>query len=94
MHRLCRERHDFSIAAMILVFFKNIYIFGSNFYIVDVVFVNTHSLLLSFHPKPSFLMHEGYVLWAVQLQILKRILNCIMLKCSCVRHHLQLYNII
>jgi hypothetical protein len=62
------------MTTMVAVF----YVFGSDFYKVGVVFVNAHSLLLCFHPKPSFLMHEGYVLWAVKLQILKHILNCIM----------------
>ena len=51
------------------------------------VFMNTCSLLLCFHPKPSFSMHEGYVLWVVKLQIL-----CIMFKCSCILDHLQLYD--
>ena len=35
------------------------------------------------------IMHEGYAIWVVKLQILKQILNCIMLKYSCVLHHLQ-----
>ena len=47
-----------------------IFVFGSDFHIAGVVFVHRHSLLLCFHPKPSFLMHEGYILWAVKLQIL------------------------
>ena len=39
-------------------------------------------------------MHEGNVLWAVKLQILKQIINYIMIKCPCILHHLQLYDII
>ena len=68
--------------------------FGSNIYRAGIVFVNTRSLLLCFHPEPSFLMHEGYVIWAVKLQILKQIIKCIMLKYPYVLHHLQLYDII
>ena len=51
-------------------------------------------ILVVFPPKPSFLMHEGYVVWAVKLHVLKQLLNCIMLKYPCVLHHLQLYDII
>ena len=69
-------------------------LFGSTFYGAGVVFVNTHSLLLCFHPMPFVLMHEGYVVGAVKLQILRQILNCIMLKYLGVLHHLQLYDII
>lgn len=39
-------------------------------------------------------MHEGYVLWAANVQILKQILNYIMLRHPCVLYHLQLYDII
>ena len=28
----------------------------------DFVFINTRSLLLCFHPKPSFVMHDGNVI--------------------------------
>ena len=87
----CKEPHDFCIAAMVAVFF---FVFGSDFYRVGVVYMNTCSLLLCFHPKPSFLMHEGYVLWDVKLQILKQILYYIMLKYLCVLYHLQLYDTI
>ena len=69
-------------------------VFGLDFYGACVVFVNIRLLLLCFHPKPSFLMHEGYILWVVKLQILKQILNCITLEYHCVLHHLQLYDII
>ena len=68
-------------------------VFRSDFYRAMIVFVSTCSLLFCFHPKPSFLMHEGYILWVVKLHILKQILNCIMLKHLCILHHLQLYDI-
>ena len=58
----CGKPHEIRIVAMIAVF-----VFGSDFHRAGVVFVNTHSLLLCFHPRPSFLMHKGYVLWAVKL---------------------------
>ena len=61
----CREPHDFCKGAMVVVFF----LFGSKFYEAGVVFVITCLLLLCFHPKPSFLMDEDYVLWVVKLHI-------------------------
>ena len=79
------------------VFFFSLFcfvLFRSYFYGAGVVFVNIHSFLLCFHPKPPFLMHEGYVLWAVNLQIWKQIWNCIMLRYPCGLYHLQLYNTI
>ena len=45
-----------------------IFVFGSGIYRAGVVFVNTCSLLLCFHPKPYFLMYEGYVIWAIKSQ--------------------------
>ena len=61
------EPHNFCIPTMVAIFLD-----------VWVRFFYKHTLILVvYHPKPSFLMHEGYVQWAVKLQILKQILNCI-----------------
>ena len=73
---------------------NGVFVSGLDFYKAGVAFVNTRSLLLCFHLKASFVMHEGYVLWAIKVQILKQILSYIMLKYPYVLHHLQLYDII